>query len=110
MYVPHRQTTHEITRNERSHATDSHAKNMYITHIYTQARQEYDNRDEYLVRIACSMIIKIIYNQENQSYQDEWDKQKKECTCQGEQNNHGKSRINQYHQHANVTNGYSNQA
>ena len=83
---------------------------MYITHIYTQTRQEYDNRDEYLARIACSMIIKIIYNQENQSCQDEWDKKQEECTCQGEQNNHGKSRIDQYHQHANVTNGYSNQA
>ena len=44
-----------------SHATDSHAKHMYITQIYTQARHEYDNRDEYLARIACSMIIKIIY-------------------------------------------------
>ena len=67
--VRHRQTTHAITRNERSHVTDNHANNMYITHIYTQARQEYDNRDEYLARIACSMIIKIIYNQENQSCQ-----------------------------------------
>ena len=56
------------------------------------------------------MIIKIIYNQENQSCQDECDKQQEECTCQGEQNNHGKSRIDQYHQHANVTNGYNNQA
>ena len=23
---------------------------MYITHIYTQARREYDNRDEYLAK------------------------------------------------------------
>ena len=30
------------------------------------------------------MIIKIIYNQENQSCQDEWDKKQEECTCQGD--------------------------
>ena len=41
--VRHRQTTHAITRNERSHATDSHAKQVYIIQIYTQA-----NREEYL--------------------------------------------------------------
>ena len=43
MCVPHRQATHAITRNEGSHATDSHAKQVYITQIYTQA-----NREEYL--------------------------------------------------------------
>ena len=84
MCVPHRQATQAITRNERSHAANDHAKHMYITHIYTQARQEYDNRDEYLARIACSMIIKIIYNQENQSCQDEQYKQQQKCTYQGE--------------------------
>ena len=71
MYVPHRQVIHAITRKERSHVTDSHAKHIYITHIYTQSRQEYDNRNEYLARIVCSMIIKIIYSQENQIFQDE---------------------------------------
>ena len=34
------------------------------------------------------MIIMIIYNQENQTCQDERDKQLQECTCQGEQSNH----------------------
>ena len=71
MCVPHRQAIHAITRNERSHATNSHANHMYITHIYTQSKQEYDNRNEYLARIVCSMIIKIIYSQENQIFQDE---------------------------------------
>ena len=33
--------------------------------------KKYDNRDEYLARIACSVIIIIIYNQENQTCQDE---------------------------------------
>ena len=72
MCGPHRQTTYAITRNERSHATNSHAKHVYIIQIYTQA-----NREEYLAMIACSMIIKIIYTQENQSCQDERDKQQK---------------------------------
>ena len=66
MCVPHRQATHEITQNERSHATDNHAKQVYIIQIYTQA-----NREEYLAMIACSMRIKIIYNQEKQSCQSE---------------------------------------
>ena len=69
---------HAITQNEGSHATYSHAKQVYIIQIYTQA-----NREEYL-----AMIIKIIYNQENQSCQDERDKQQEECTCQGEQSDH----------------------
>ena len=41
-------------------------KQVYIIQIYTQA-----NREEYLAMIACSMIIKIIYNQKNQSCQSE---------------------------------------
>ena len=45
MRVPHRQATHAITRNERSHAIDSHAKQVYIIQIYTQAnpRRIYGN-------------------------------------------------------------------
>ena len=70
MCVPHRQATHAITRNEKSHAIDSHAKQVYIIQIYTKA-----NREECLAMIACSMIIKIIYNQENQTCQSERDKQ-----------------------------------
>ena len=79
MCVPHRQATHAITWEERSHAIDSHAKHMYIIQIYTQA-----NRDKYLARIAGSITIMIIYNQENQSCQDERDKELEKCTCQGE--------------------------
>ena len=56
--------------------------------------KKYDNRDEYLARIACSMIIMLIYNQENQSCQDERDKQQQESTCQGEQSNHKARKIN----------------
>ena len=33
--------------------------------------RKYDNQDGYITRIACSMIIKIIYNQENQIFPDE---------------------------------------
>ena len=29
--------------------------------------KKYDNQDEYLARIAFSMIIKLIYNQENRT-------------------------------------------
>ena len=79
MCVPHRQATHVIPQNERSHATDSHAKQVYIIQIYTQVI-----REEYLAIIACSMIIKIIYNQENQLCRDERDKELEKCTCQGE--------------------------
>ena len=39
------------------------------------------------------MIIMIIYNQENQTCQDERDKQLQECTCQGEQSNHTVKRV-----------------
>ena len=38
----------------------------------------------------------IIYNQENQSCQDEQDKQQKECTCQGEQSDHTTKRVNMW--------------
>ena len=40
------------------------------------------------------MIIMIIYNQENQSCQNERDKQQEECMCQGEQSNHTVRRVN----------------
>ena len=66
MCVPHRQATHAITWHEGSHATDSHAIQVYIIQIYTQANQE-----EYLAMIACSMINKITYDQKKQSCQSE---------------------------------------
>ena len=40
MCVPHKQATHAITRNKKSHATDSHVKHVYIIQIYAQANQE----------------------------------------------------------------------
>ena len=57
----------------------------------------------------------IIYNQENQSCQDERDKQQEECTCQGEQSDHTTRRvyvrisemINQYNQHVNASSEYN---
>ena len=87
MCVPHRQATRAITRNERSHATDSHAKQVYIIQIYTQANQE-----EYLVTIACSMKIEIIYNRENQSCQIKRYTMSSLCMW-GNQNKHGKNRV-----------------
>ena len=100
-------------QNERCHATYSHAKQVYIIQIYTQANQE-----EYLGTIACSMKIKIIYNRENQSCQIKWytmsslyiwSDQNKTWQKQSHYAKQGKM-SNQHNQHINVSNKYSNEA
>ena len=99
--------------NKRSHATDGHAKQVYIIQIYIQA-----NREEYLAMIACSMIVKIIYNREKQSCQIKWytmvslwmwGDQNKTWQNQSHYSKQGKM-INQHNQHINVPNKYSYEA
>ena len=68
--------------------------------------------------IACSMIIKIIYNREKQSYQIKWytmvslymwSDQNKTWQNQSHYAQQGKMN-NQHNQHINVSNKYSNEA
>ena len=82
--------SHEIRKVMQQTIMQSTCISSKSTH---KLNKKYDNRDEYLARITCSMIIMIIYNQENQTCQDEWDKQQEECTCQGEQSNHTLRRV-----------------
>ena len=79
---------------KRGHAIGSQVNHRYISSKSTHKLiRKYDNRDGYITRIACSKMIKIIYKRENQ-HLNKQDIQEYEHTCQTEQDNHGKSRIN----------------
>ena len=45
MCVPHKQAIHASHKRIAVMHQNSHANNRYITHIYTQVKQEYDKQE-----------------------------------------------------------------
>ena len=88
MCVPHKQATHAITSGWEEVMQQTVIQNRYISSKSTHKLIE----ENIWKMIACSMIIKIIYNRENQSYQIKWYTMAS-LYMWGNQNKHGKIRV-----------------